>query len=201
MIDFIQGNIAELTPTYVVLETGGVGYQLNITLPTYTWLADMKEAKLYTYEAIREDAHDLYGFPNKGERTLFEALLTVSGVGPGSARMIMSGYTAAEIRQLIAVGNAKALSAIKGLGVKTAQKIIVELKDKVLKIDLGDNPGAMPAGGAAEAVGGEVYEEAVQALTALGYAAAPAGKAVQKLLAAEPTLSVADVIRKAFKML
>ena len=204
MIDFIRGNIAELTPTYAVLETAGVGYLLNIALPTYSWLANQTETKLYTYEAIREDGHDLYGFPTKGERALFEALLTVSGVGPGSARMILSGYTAAELRQLIALGNARALSQVKGLGVKTAQKIIVELKDKVLKIDLGDNPGAtMPTAGVpvSDSSYSVVYEEAVQALTALGYAAAPVNKAVQKLLAEQPDLTVEQVIKKAFKLL
>ena len=152
MIDFIRGKIAELSPTSVVLDVNGVGYELNITLPTYSALLGKEETKLFVYEAIREDAHDLYGFPSKGERQLFLALITVSGVGPGSARMILSGYTATEIRQLIAVGNAKALSNVKGLGIKTAQKIIVELKDKVLKIDLGDNPGAaIPAAGMAGA--------------------------------------------------
>lgn len=202
MIDFIRGNIAELTPTYAVIETAGVGYLLNIALPTFTWLGDKTEAKLYAYEAIREDGHDLYGFPTKGERTLFEALLTVSGVGPGSARMILSGFTASEVRQLIAVGNARALSQVKGLGVKTAQKIIVELKDKVLKIDLGDNPGAsMPDVAVSAAANSVVYEEATQALTALGYAAAPVNKVVQKLLAEEPTLTVEQVIKKAFKAL
>lgn len=209
MIDFIRGKIAELSPTSVVLDVNGVGYELNITLPTYSALLGKEETKLFVYEAIREDAHDLYGFPSKGERQLFLALITVSGVGPGSARMILSGYTATEIRQLIAVGNAKALSNVKGLGIKTAQKIIVELKDKVLKIDLGDNPGAaIPAAGMAGAspVGGAetygvVYDEAVQALVALGYPAAPAGKTVQKILAEDPSLTVEQTIKKAFKML
>ncbi|MBR4564427.1 MAG: Holliday junction branch migration protein RuvA [Paludibacteraceae bacterium] len=201
MIDFIHGTVAELNPTYVVLEAGGLGYQINITLPTYSLLADKSEGKLYVHEAIREDAHDLYGFPTKGERQLFLALITVSGVGPGSARAIMSGYTASEIRQLIAVGNAKGLSNIKGLGIKTAQKIIVELKDKVLKIDLGDNPGAMPVNVEVGAVHNELYDEAVQALVALGYAAAPSGKVVQKLIAEDPAITVAQVIRKALKML
>jgi len=201
MIDFICGKIAELSPTYVIIDVGGVGYEINITLPTYSLLADKQETKLFIYEAIREDAHDLYGFLTKGERQLFLALITVSGVGPGSARMILSGYTAAEIRQLIAVGNAKALSQVKGLGIKTAQKIIVELKDRVIKIDLGDNLGAKTVDNAAPVANSLVYDEAVQALVALGYAAAPVNKTVQKLLAEEPSLTVEQVIKKAFKML
>ena len=200
MIDFIRGKIAELSPTNVVLDVNGVGYDVNIALPTYSALLGKEDAKLFVYEAIREDAHDLYGFPTKGERQLFEALTTVSGIGPGSARMILSGYTATEVRQLIAVGNAKALSNVKGLGIKTAQKIIVELKDKVLKIDLGDNPGAVGVQ-AAPVENSVVYDEAVQALTALGYPAAPVGKAVQKILVDEPSLTVEQVIKKAFKML
>ena len=201
MIDYIHGKIAELTPTYVVLETGGVGYEVNIDLPTYSRLMGVAETKLYVHESIRDDAHDLYGFLSKGERQLVLALITVSGVGPGSARMIMSGYTATEIRQLIAVGNAKALSQVKGLGLKSAQKIIVELKDKVLKIDLGDNPGAMNLNVAATAANSVVYDEAVQALVALGYASAPVSKTVQKLLAEDPGLTVEQVIKLAIKLL
>lgn len=201
MIDFIRGKIAELSPTYAILDVGGVGYEVNITLPTYSLLIDKTETKLFIYEAIRDDAHDLYGFLTKGEREIFLALITVSGVGPGSARTILSGYTAAEIRQLIAVGNAKALSQIKGLGLKSAQKIIVELKDKVLKIDLGDNLGSTNINVAAAAANSVVYDEAVQALVALGYASAQVNKTVQKLLADEPSLTVEQVIKKAFKLL
>ena len=201
MIDFIRGKIAELSPTYAILDVGGVGYEVNITLPTYSLLIDKTETKLFIYEAIRDDAHDLYGFLTKGEREIFLALITVSGVGPGSARTILSGYTAAEIRQLIAVGNAKALSQIKGLGLKSAQKIIVELKDKVLKIDLGDNLGSTNINVAAAAANSVVYDEAVQALVALGYASAQVNKTVQKLLEDEPSLTVEQVIKKAFKLL
>lgn len=204
MIDFIRGTIAELNPTYVVLETAGVGYEINITLPCYSSLVAVAETKLYTTEIIREDTHDLYGFPSKGERELFLLLTSVSGIGPNTARMIMSGYTAAEVRQIIAVGNAKALSQVKGLGLKTAQKIIVEIKDKVLKIDLGDNLGAVSTGDLASLATeaqNPVYDEAVSALSALGFAAAPAGKVVQKLLKEDPTLTVEKVLKKAFTML
>lgn len=204
MIDFIHGPVAELNPTYVVLEAAGIGYEINITLPTYSLLLGQQEAKLFTTEIIREDTHDLYGFPSRGERELFLLLTSISGVGPNTARMIMSGYSASEVRQIIAVGNAKALSQVKGLGLKTAQKIIVEIKDKVLKIDLGDNPGAQLSGDLASMAmeaQNPVYDEAVSALTALGFAAAPAGKAVQKLLKENPALTVEQVLKKAFTLL
>ena len=152
--------------------------------------------------------HDLFGFFTAGERELFEMLMTVSGIGANTARMIMSAYTAVEIRQIIATGNARALAQVKGLGPKTAQRIIVDLKDKVLKIDLGS--GATP-GGLEDAVSGysveisgadsEVKQEAVSALTMLGFAAAASGKVVDKILKAEPNASVEQVIKQALKML
>ena len=140
MIDYIHGELTELNPTYAVLEAAGVGYEVNISLPTYSALVgqETKSVKLYVTEIIREDTHDLFGFFSKGERELFLMLMTVSGIGANTARMILSAYSAAEIRQIIATGNARALGQIKGLGPKTAQRIIVDLKDKVLKIDLGD---------------------------------------------------------------
>jgi len=213
MIEYIKGELTELTPTTAVIEAGGVGYEINIALPTYSALAG-KEAhkekagetvKLYTQEIIREDTHLLYGFMMKGERELFLALTSVSGIGPNTGRMIMSGYTAAEIRQIIATGNVKALSNIKGIGGKTAQRIIVDLKDTVLKIDLGDNLGAATDQQTQlDIVGGQASEtkqEAVSALTMLGFPAAPAGKAVDKLLKEDPTLTVEKVIKQALKML
>lgn len=212
MIEYIKGELTELLPTLAVVEAGGVGYAINIALPTYSALAGKEAQKgkkgevvrLYTEEIIREDTHELFGFMSKGERELFEALTSVSGIGPNTGRMIMSGYTAAEIRQIIATGNIKALSNVKGIGSKTAQRIIVDLKDKVLKIDLGDNLGSVADQPELEIVGGqasEIKQEAVSALTMLGFAAAPAGKAVDKLLKEDPTLTVEKVIKAALKML
>ena len=139
MIEYIKGNLTDLTPTYAVIEAAGVGYAINIALPTYSALVgkENSETKLFVTEIIREDTHDLFGFFTRGERELFLMLMTVSGIGANTARMIMSAYSASEIRQIIATGNARALSQVKGLGPKTAQRIIVDLKDKVLKIDLG----------------------------------------------------------------
>ena len=145
MIEYIKGNLTDLTPTYAVIEAAGVGYAINIALPTYSALVGKEntETKLYVTEIIREDTHDLFGFFTRGERELFLMLMTVSGIGANTARMIMSAYSASEIRQIIATGNARALSQVKGLGPKTAQRIIVDLKDKVLKIDIeSQEPGA-----------------------------------------------------------
>lgn len=199
MIDYIKGTIEELTPTYVVLETAGVGYGIHIALTTYSALDKQENAKLYLHEVIREDAHLLFGFMNKGERALFLLLISVSGVGANTARMILSSYSAAELRQIIATGNAKLLSSIKGIGPKTAQRIIVELKDKILKVDVESDE--QPAiNDYTPAVDG-VREEAVAALTMLGFAAAPATKVVNQILQQQATATVEQVIKAALKML
>jgi Holliday junction DNA helicase RuvA len=204
MIDYIKGQLTELTPTFAVIEAAGVGYEINIALPTYSSLIDKmgKDGiKLFTSEIIREDAHLLFGFSTKGERELFIMLMTVSGIGANTARMIMSAYSAAEIRQIIALGNAKALSQIKGLGPKTAQRIIVDLKDKILKIDLGDDaPGELILDVQTPS-NNETHTEAVSALTMLGFAAAASGKVVDKILKDNPNIHVEQVIKLALKML
>ena len=222
MIEYIKGVLTELNPTEAIIEAAGVGYQLAITLPTYSALvgkeavngegtmangegreANGEVVKLYVTEVIREDAHELYGFAERKERQLFEMLMTVSGVGAATARMIMSAFQAEELRVLIATGNSKGMAKVKGLGPKTAQRIIVDLKDKVIKLDLGAGLEPEQAGHAGllfEEDNG-VRAEAVSALTMLGFAAAASGKAVEKILKAEPTLSVEGVIRKALTML
>jgi len=222
MIEYIKGILTELNPTEAIIEAAGVGYQLAITLPTYSALvgkeavngegtmangegreANGEVVKLYVTEVIREDAHELYGFAERKERQLFEMLMTVSGVGAATARMIMSAFQAEELRVLIATGNSKGMAKVKGLGPKTAQRIIVDLKDKVIKLDLGAGLEPEQAGHAGllfEEDNG-VRAEAVSALTMLGFAAAASGKAVEKILKAEPTLSVEGVIRKALTML
>ncbi len=210
MIEYIKGQLTDVNPTYVVIEAAGVGYAINIALPTYSELVgkEGQESRLYITEIIREDAHELFGFFSKGERELFVMLMTVSGIGANTARMIMSAYSAAEIRQIIATGNARALAQVKGLGPKTAQRIIVDLKDKVLKIDLGSQAALDsledPASGYSLEVKGEdsaVKQEAVSALVMLGFAAAASGKVVDKILKAAPESSVEQVIKQALKML
>ena len=201
MIEYIKGILTDLNPTEAVIEAAGVGYGIAITLPTYSALvgSEEKDAKLFISEIIREDTHEVYGFVTKAERELFELLLTVSGVGASTARMIMSAFSAEELRMLIATGNTKAMAKVKGLGTKTAQRIIVDLKDKALKLDLGGDPTEIPMLDV-EANNG-VKAEAISALTMLGFAAAASGKAVDKIMKAEPTLSVEAVIRKALTML
>jgi len=205
MIEYIKGQLTELNPTYAVLEAAGVGYEINISLPTYSDLVgkEKTEAKLFVTEIIREDTHDLYGFFTKGERELFVMLMTVSGIGANTSRMIMSAYTAGEIRQIIATGNSRALAQIKGMGPKTAQRIIVDLKDKVLKIDLGEGTStdSTPAEELFPVADSPVKQEAVSALTMLGFAANASAKAVDKILKETPTATVEQVIRQALKML
>ena len=205
MIEYIKGILTDLNPTEAVLEAAGVGYGIAITLPTYSALvgSEEKEVKLFIAEIIREDTHEVYGFATRTERQLFELLLTVSGVGASTARMIMSAFSAEELRMLIATGNAKGMAKVKGLGPKTAQRIIVDLKDKAIKLDMGGDPTElsldMANGEGLEANG--VRSEAVSALTMLGFADAASAKAVDKILQKDPTLKVEAVIREALKML
>lgn len=203
MIDYINGQLTEINPTYAVIEAAGVGYQINIALTTYSTFVGQEgqPVKLFIEEIIREDTHDVFGFITKGERQLFVLLMTVSGIGGNTARMIMSAYTAGEIRQIIATGNARALAQVKGLGPKTAQRIIVDLKDKVLKVDLGNDPTELPLDVDFGSADSEIKTEAVSALTMLGFAALASGKVVDKILKTTPSASVEEVIRQALKML
>ncbi|MFT3754182.1 MAG: Holliday junction branch migration protein RuvA [Paludibacter sp.] len=196
MIDYIKGEIAELTPAYVVLEAGGIGYQIHITLPTFSFLGQQTSTKLFIYEAIREDAHVLYGFRLQSERHLFLLLISVSGIGANTARMIMSSYSAEEIQEMIASGNVSALNAIKGIGTKTAQRIIVDLKDKIVKgIGSAEIPGLAANPHSAH------KEEAVAALVMLGFAAAASQKTVDKISKEQPALGVEQLIKLALKMM
>jgi len=196
MIDYIKGEITELTPAYVVLETSGIGYFVNITLPTFSFLGEQITAKLFIFESIREDAHVLYGFRYQSERQLFLLLISVSGIGANTARMIMSSYSAQEIQEMIASGNVSALNAIKGIGTKTAQRIIVDLKDKIVKGSGGsDMPNLITNKNA------EQKEEAVSALIMLGFAAAASQKTVERILIEQPTLKVEQLIKLALKMM
>ena len=203
MIEYISGKMTELMPTTAIVEAAGVGYEIHIALPTYSALLDKEEVKLYVEEIIAEDSHRLFGFGSKGEREIFRQLISVSGIGANTARMILSAYTAAELRQIIATGNVRALGQVKGLGPKTAQRIIVDLKDKVLKIELGEEGGGkvMPADVLFAPETNPIKEEAVSALTMLGFAAAASSKAVDKILKANPGAHVEAVIKEALKIL
>lgn len=193
MYDYLRGEIAEIAPTYAVIDCGGVGYYVNISLNTYTAIQNLREAKLFVYEAIREDAYTLFGFRDKQEREMFELLISVSGVGPNTARMILSSLTVDDLMSVIASGNSGMLKSVKGIGAKTAQRIIVDLKDKVTGV--GD------AAAVAEQGNGEAYDEAVAALIMLGFTRAAVQKTVGKLLREQPTLKVEEIIKMALKLL
>ena len=193
MYDYLRGEIAEIAPTYAVIDCGGVGYYVNISLNTYTAIQNLREAKLFVYEAIREDAYTLFGFRDKQEREMFELLISVSGVGPNTARMILSSLTVDDLMSVIASGNSGMLKSVKGIGAKTAQRLIVDLKDKVTGV--GD------AAAVAEQGSGEAYDEAVAALIMLGFTRAAVQKTVGKLLREQPTLKVEEIIKMALKLL
>lgn len=193
MYDYLRGEIAEIAPTYAVIDCGGVGYYVNISLNTYTAIQNLREAKLFVYEAIREDAYTLFGFRDKQEREMFELLISVSGVGPNTARMILSSLTVDDLMSVIASGNSGMLKSVKGIGAKTAQRIIVDLKDKVT--------GVGGAAAVAERGSGEAYDEAVAALIMLGFTRAAVQKTVGKLLREQPTLKVEEIIKMALKLL
>lgn len=199
MYEYIQGDIAELTPTYVVVEAGGVGYYLTISLQTYAELEPLERARVYTHFAVREDAQVLYGFASKAEREIFRLLLSVSGVGGNTARMILSTYSPAELANIITTENAVLLKNVKGLGLKTAQKIIVELKDKTAVFN--GITAAAPTPAATPLPDSEIHEEAVAALTMLGFGKAASDKAVKAILQESPSLGVEEVIRQALKRL
>ena len=199
MIEYIRGILDELTPAQATIEAHGVGYLLNISLNTYTALQGKSEARLFVYEAIREDAWTLFGFATKQERELFLMLISVSGVGGNTARTMLSSFTTAELAGLIMDGNERMLKTIKGLGAKTAQRIIVELRDKVVSLGIA----AAPVSGeeAPATLNSEIYNEACEALKMLGFPPAPVAKTVKAILKDEPAAPVEKVIKLALKML
>lgn len=198
MYDYIQGEVTELTPAYAVVEAGGVGYYLVISLQTYAELEHLSSARVYTHFAVREDAQTLYGFATREEREVFRLLVSVSGVGGNTARMILSTYSPAELANILATENAVLLKNVKGLGLKTAQKIIVELKDKAT--GLGSTGTGSPAQTTAAGTD-ETRTEATAALTMLGFGKAASEKAVQSILKETPSAGVEEVIRLALKKL
>lgn len=193
MIEYIKGELVELTPTSAIVETNGIGYSINISLVTYSELSGHAHCKLYVYEAIREDAYVLYGFTTQSERTLFLQLISVSGVGANTARMIMSSLSASELQEAIATENSALLKNVKGIGLKTAQRIIVDLRDKVTKTSLTTNTSSVAGRG--------VVSEAVSALVMLGFQQAASQKVVEKLANENPGLSLEQLIKKALQML
>lgn len=203
MIEYIRGEVAELTPAMAVLEAAGVGYALGISLNTYTALQGKKEAKLFVHEVLvtggRDDSYTLYGFATRQERELYRMLISVSGVGGNTARMILSSVTPRELCDIIASGNDKMLKSVKGIGLKTAQRIIVDLKDKIVSCGVAQEIPA--SGGKSSLVDNDVKDEAVQALTMLGFAPAPSQKVVVAILQDNPQLPVEQVVKLALKQI
>lgn len=198
MIEYIKGKLDDVTPTMAVVDCNGVGYGVNISLNTFSAIQGKGDVKLYIYEAIREDAYVLYGFATKQERELFLMLITVSGIGGNTARMILSALSPSELCNVISSGNEKLLKMVKGIGLKTAQRIIVELKDKIQNIGVESTGNvSIPI----SAANNEIYEEAVAALTMLGFAQAPSQKVVGQILHEEPDAPVQKVIKIALTRL
>lgn len=196
MYDYISGTIAELNPAFAVLDNQGIGYMINISLTTYDALnrGDKSHGRLYVYEAIRDDAHQLYGFATKRERELFLLLISVSGVGVNSARMILGAGPADQVEAAIAQGNVAMLKGVKGIGAKTAQRIIVDLKDKIKVVD---STLILVTGAAAS----QVYDEALAALVMLGFTQQMSQKALKKLFEQQPDITVEQAIKQALKMM
>lgn len=193
MIDYIKGEITELTPASVTLENHGIGYFINISLNTYTNLSGRKESQLYIYEAIREDAHLLFGFSDKQERELFLLLISVSGIGAGTARMMLSSMNTLELANVIASGNSDMLKTVKGIGLKTAQRVIVDLKDKV-KIEGVEQIDVFASTNTSG-------HEAVAALVMLGFPQQASQKVVAKIIKDKSDITVEQIIKTALKML
>ena len=197
MYEYITGLVAEATPTYAVIEAAGVGYFINISLKTYSDIEHQKESKLYVHFIVREDQQTLFGFSTKLERELFRQLISVSGVGGNTARMILSTYTPKELQSIIASENAVLLKNVKGLGLKTAQKIIVDLSGKML--ELGASDLMMPE--IATETNNAIFDEALAALSMLGFQKAASDKALKAIFKENPNIAVEEAIRSALKRL
>ena len=203
MIDYIKGELAELTPAQAIVEAYGVGYALNISLNTYENIQGKKDVKLYVHESLvtggRDDSYTFFGFATKQERDLYRLLITVSGVGANTARMILSAAPPAELAGAISSGNERLLKGVKGIGLKTAQRIIVDLKDKILSLGIAQE---VSAGSAADfTIPSDVRDEAVAALTMLGFSPAPTAKVVTAILTDDPSLPVEQVVKLALKQI
>ena len=194
MYEFIKGIVAELTPTYVVIETGNMGYFINISLQTYGHIGQQKQVELWLHHIVREDTEQLYGFFEKEERSVFRLLIGVSGVGPNTARMILSSLSSAEVSAAIQQDNVRKLQSIKGIGLKTAQRMVIDLKDKIgratLSLSATDSTGSFGQ-----------HEEALSALIMLGFSKVPAEKALQTLLRENAAYSTEELIKAALKQL
>lgn len=196
MIEYVKGKIAECTPTYAVIDIGGLGYMVNISLSTYEAIKEQSEAKLIIHEAIREDAYNLYGFATPEEREFFRLLIAVSGVGTNTARMILSSCTTGELKRAIMLDDVKTIKSIKGIGTKTAERIIVDLKDKMEGLETTElNKNNISS------KDNKVREDALSALEVLGYPRSTARKVVDTIMAETADATVETVVKSAIKRL
>ena len=193
MITHIRGKLVEKNPTNVVIDCNGVGYNLNISLHTFSKLGDDELLQLFTHLQVKEDSHTLYGFLEKVERDIFRLLISVSGIGANIARTMLSSLAPSQVKDAIAVGDVATIQSVKGIGAKTAQRVILDLKDKVLKIHDIDEVSYVS--------GNTSKEESLSALETLGFNRKAAQKVVEKILATDPSLSVEAVIKEALKKL
>ncbi|MBN1186331.1 MAG: Holliday junction branch migration protein RuvA [Bacteroidales bacterium] len=193
MLEYLSGTIIESTPAYVVLDNQGVGYFINISITTFTALSEKKDCKLFIHEVIREDAHALFGFADKSEREIFRYLISVSGIGANTARVMLSSLTPEELKAAIATANVNVLKSIKGIGAKSAERIIVDLKDKLGK--------DAPLEQIFATVDNTMREEALSALGTLGFSKNMAEKAIDKILASNKTISLEQLVKEALKIL
>ena len=193
MYEYIKGIVAEAAPTYVIVESGGIGYYINISVNTYSQLATAREVLLYLHQIVREDAHLLYGFFTKEERTIFRQLISVSGIGANTASVMLSSMTVNEIAGAIMTENVNAIKSVKGIGLKTAQRVIIELKDKVTAVGYADQVNL--------GVASTIKEEALAALVMLGFVKAQASKVVDKIIASGKITTVEELIKLALKQL
>lgn len=203
MIEYIKGTLAELSPALAVVEAYGVGYALNISLTTYTKIQGLKDVKLFVHEQLttggRDDSFTLYGFATKQERELYRMLISVSGIGANTARMMLSSLTPTELCNAIANGDEKIIKSVKGIGLKTAQRVILDLKDKIVSTGIADELHVAKQHSAGPSVNTAVKDEAVSALTMLGFSPAPSAKVVVEILTAQPDLQVEMVVKEALK--
>lgn len=203
MIEYIKGTLAELSPALAVVEAYGVGYALNISLTTYTKIQGLKDVKLFVHEQLttggRDDSFTLYGFATKQERELYRMLISVSGVGANTARMMLSSLTPTELCNAIANGDEKIIKSVKGIGLKTAQRVILDLKDKIVSTGIAEELHVAKQHSAGPSVNTAVKDEAVSALTMLGFSPAPSAKVVVEILTAQPDLQVEMVVKEALK--
>ncbi len=193
MFDYISGKIAEITPTYIIIETGNIGYFVNISLQTHSKISGKEQFKIFIHQIIREDTNALYGFADKSEREIFRLLISVSGIGANTARIMLSSLSAGEVKKAIRTDDVATFQSIKGIGAKTAQRVIIDLKDKINKAETDDDSGI--------AFKSSVPEEALSALLMLGFPKAKAEKAVKRIYTSNPDINVEELVKNTLKIL